>query len=250
MPEHCLWDRGGQHGRDRSRHSQFSPPTFARMQFGSFEHYSPGDLTSATTYPGWNVAVIGAGTLVMQDRVGGWMQMLCGGVENQGIQMQTGNQGAAAPVWGESFLPAANRDIHFGIRIEMLDVTECDMFVGLSIGNATLITAPAADLIGYWTHDGDANLDFQVQSTGSGAVGAVDTGVDLADGTAIELGFMVNGVTNVRTFINGALDNTFAVAAAGDIPVTEMSLSFAVLTGEGQPNDLKIDWYSIVQNYV
>ena len=240
MPEHCLWDRGGQHGKDRSRHCQYSPPTFARMQFGHFEHYSPGDLTGVATYPGWTVTPIVAGTLVMLDRVGGWIQLLPAAVEDQGVQMQSD---------GEMFLPAANRDIHFGIRIESLDVTENDIFVGLSITNGTLITAPAADLIGFWTHDGDANLDFQCQATAQ-AAGAVDTGVNLADNTAIELGFFVNGITSVHSYINGVEDTTAQVNVAAQIPITELALSFAVLTGEIAANDLKIDWYSIVQNYV
>lgn len=211
------------------------------MQYGNFNHFvAPPEYAGAATFDGWTVTAIGAGTLVLMDRVGGWLQLLCGGLENQGIQMQQ---------LGEAFLPAANRDIHFGCSIRSNDVTENDIFIGLSTTNATLIAAPAADLIGYWTHDGDANLDFQVQSTAN-AVAAVDTGVDLADDTAIELGFMVNGLTSVHTYINGAEDTTFAITGAADIPITELRLCFAVLSGEAQPNTLEIDWYSIVQNYV
>lgn len=241
MPGHSTWDggRGGLLGRDRSRRCQFSPPTFARFQFGHFEHYSPGELTGVATYPGWTVTAIGAGTLVMLDRVGGWLELLSGVVENQGIQMQT----------QECFLPAADRDIHFGIRIRSNDVTQNDIFVGLSTTNATLVTAPAANLIGYWTHDGDANLDFQCQATALAAA-AVDTGEDLADDIPIELGFFVNGITSVHTYINGVEDTTALVNVVAQIPITELALSFAVLTGEGAQNTLEIDAYSIVQNYV
>jgi len=241
MPEHCLWDRGGQHGKDRSRRCQYSPPTFARMQFGDFDHFSPGKLTSTTTYPGWTVAVVaGASTLVMLDRVGGWLQLLTAGANNDGIQMQTDP---------ECYLPAADRDIHFGCRIEMVEATQCDMFVGLGSTDATFIGTPPADLIGFWTHDGDANLDFQCQST-AGAVGAVDTGVDLVSGEAIELGFFVNGLTSVHTYINGAEDATFAIAAVADIPITELAVTLAVETGDNFAYDLRVDWFSIVQNYI
>ncbi len=242
MPEHSTWvgGRGGLLGRDRSRRCQFSPPTFARMQFGDFNHFSPGKIIDTTHYAGWTVVVVqGASTLVMLDRVGGWLELLTAGANNDGIQMQTDP---------ECYLPAANRDIHFGIRLEMTEATACDMFVGLGIADATFIGTPPADLIGYWTHDGDANLDFQVQST-AGAVAAVDTGVDLVADEAIELGFMVNGLTSVRTYINGALDNTFAIAAAADIPITELALTFAIETG-GAIEGLKVDWFSIVQNYI
>ena len=245
MPEHSTWagGRSGLLGRDRSRRCQFSPPTFARMQYGDFSHFvAPPGYKSTTVFDGWTTTVIGGGggTLVLLDRVGGWLQLISAAVEDQGIQMQS---------LGEAFLPAADRDIHFGCSIRSNDVTENDIFVGLSATNATLVSAPDADLIGYWTHDGDANLDFQVQST-AGAVAAVDTGVDLADNTAIELGFMVNGLTSVKTYINGVEDTTFAIAAVADIPLVELRPSFAVLTGEAVANTLEIDWFSIVQNYI
>jgi len=243
MPEHSTWTggRGGLLGRDRSRRCQFSPPTFARMQYGSFNHFvGPAEYESTTQFDGWTTTIVGASTLNLIDRVGGWLQLLCAAVENQGVQMQQ---------LGEAFLPAANRDIHFGCSIRSNDVTENDIFVGLSSTNATMIAAPGNDIIGYWTHDGDANLDFQCQAAAS-AVAAVDTGVDLTANTAVELGFMVNGLTSVHTYINGVEDTTFAITGAADIPVTELRPTFAVLTGEGAANTLEIDWYSIVQNYV
>ena len=211
------------------------------MQFGDFSHFvGPPGYKSNTVFDGWTTTVIGAGTIVLLDRVGGWLQLLAGGVENQGVQMQS---------LGEAFLPAADKDIHFGCSIRSNDVTENDIFVGLSATNATLISAPGNDLIGYWTHDCDANLDFQVQAA-AGAVAAVDTGVDLVANTAIELGFMVNGLTSVHTYINGVEDTTFAIAAVANIPLVELRPSFAVLTGEAAANTLEIDWFSIVQNYI
>jgi len=244
MPEHSTWSggRGGLLGKDRTRLCQFSPPTFARMQFGNFSHFcAPEEYEDNNTIDGWTSTLVGASTLVLLDRVGGWLQLLGAGAENDGVNMQQEH---------ESFLPAADRDIHFGCRIEMVDVTETDFFIGLATSDTTCIATPPTDLVGFWTHDGDANLDFQVQSTANGLVAAVDTGVDLVSGTAIELGFTIHGVTDVHTYVNGVEDTTFAVAAAADIPAVEMALTFAMLSGEIAANDLKIDWYSIVQNYV
>jgi len=213
------------------------------MQFGDFDHFvaSP-HYVDTTHFNGWTYTVDGAGTIVQLDRVGGWLQLLAGGGDGNGVNLQQAH---------ETFLPAANRDIHFGCRIELDDATQSFFFAGLSITDNDIDTGSlGADIVGFLKDDGDANLDFICQSTASGAVAQTDTGVDLVDGTAIELGFMINGVTNVRTFVNGALDNTFAVAAATDIPVTEMALAFSFRTGENVTNSLKIDWYSIVQNYV
>ena len=247
MPERSTWQggRGGLLGKDRTRLCQFSPPTFARMQFGNFSHFcGPQEYEDTSTLDGWTSTLVGVSTLNLIDRVGGWLQLLGAGLENDGVNMQQEH---------ESFLPAANRDIHFGCSIEMIDVTESDFFIGLATTDTTCIATPPNDLVGFWTHDGDANLDFQAQSTAGGAIGAVDTGVDLVDNTTIELGFTIHGVTDVHTYINGAADTTFELGAtfvAANIPAVEMGLAFAFLSGEGQPNDLKIDWYSIVQMYI
>jgi len=241
MSKHSLWHRETLYGRDRTRMCQFSPPTFARGQFGNFSHFcAPEEYEDNNTIDGWTSTLVGASTLVLLDRVGGWLQLLGAGAENDGVNMQQEH---------ESFLPAADRDIHFGCSIEMIDAEQTDFFIGLAPKDTTVIATPPTDLIGYWTHDGDSNLDFQCQSVANGLVAAVDTGVDLVSGTAIELGFFVNGVTSVHTYINGVEDSTFAVAAAADIPAVEMALTFAMLSGEVAANDLKIDWYSIVQCY-
>ena len=245
MPEHSTWNggRGGLFGKDRTRKCQFSPATFARMQFGDFNHFvGPAGYESTTQYDGWTTTVDGAGTIVMLDRVGGWLQLLSGGADGNGVNFQQAH---------ESFLPAANRDIHFGCRIEVTEATELYFFAGLAITDTDIDTGSLpADIVGFAKTDGDANLDFLCQSTASGAVAQTDTGVDIAADTAIELGFTINGITNVKTYINGALDTTFSVAANTDIPVTEMAPAFSLRTGDNAIESLKIDWYSIVQNYV
>jgi len=245
MPEHSTWvgGRSGLLGRDRSRRCQFSPPTFARMQFGDFDHMvGTPHWVDTTHYDGWTVTVDGAGTVNLLDRVGGWLQLLSGGATGNGVNLQMAH---------EAFLPAANRDIHFGCRIELDEATQSFFFAGLAItDNDVDDGSMPADIVGFTKGDGDTNLDFLCQSTASGAVAQTDTGVDLADNTAIELGFMINGITSVHTFVNGVEDTTFAVAANTDIPVTEMALVFSHRTGENVANSLKIDWYSIVQNYV
>jgi len=178
----------------------------------------------------------------MLDRVGGWLQLLTGAGDGNGVNLQQAH---------ETFLPAANRDIHFGCRIEVTEATQSYFFAGLAITDTDIDTGSLpADIVGFAKTDGDANLDFLCQSTVSGAVAQTDTGVDIAADTAIELGFWINGITDVHTYINGAEDTTFAVAANTDIPVTEMALAFSFRTGDNFVESLKIDWYSIIQNYV
>ena len=241
MPEHSTWDRGALLGRDRSRRCQFSPETFARMQFGDFNHFMGScGYVDTTHFNGFTVTVDGAGTIVMLDRVGGWLQLLAGAGDTNGINMQQAH---------EAYLPAANRSIHFGCRIEMDDAEQSVFFAGLAIIDTDIEASVPADIIAFQSHDGDLNLDFQCQATAS-ARAAVDTGVDLVSGTAIELGFVVNGLTNVQAFVNGVLLDTFAVTLAAQIPITELAPVFEFKTGENIANSLKIDWYSLVQNYL
>jgi len=201
--------------------------------YGTFEDFTPSILYSTTAYPGYAVTVATSGTLVMADAAGGVLQLTPAAAENQGIQMQTD---------GEIFLPAANKDIWFECRVRGNDVTEVDWFIGLCETDTNIIQANPTNVIGFWTHDGDANIDFEVSSSVGAA--AADTGTDLADNTWIRLGFFVNGITSVTPYINGTAQTAIG---ATNIPATELALAFAVLSGEGQANRLDIDWYKIVQ---
>jgi len=237
------WHRNGLYGRDRTAWTLFSPETFARQMFGNFSHFvGPEEYQSTTAMNGFTVTADGAGTIVLLDRVGGWLQLLAGVVEGQGVNLQQAH---------ETFLPAADRDIHFGCRIELDDATESQWFAGLAITDTDVdVGTIPADIVGYWSHDGDLNLDFQAQSTASGVIAAVDTGQDLADNTAIELGFTIHGITDIHTWINGREDTTAYVNTVANIPITEMAMVFSHRTGEGVTNSMKIDWYNIVQCYV
>ena len=211
---------------------------FAREYFGISEDFSlGGDIVSTTAYAGWTVTAVGASTLVMGDVLGGQLQLVSSAVEDQGIQMITD---------GEIFLPAALNDIWFEAQISGNDVTEVDWFVGLCNTDTTIIASNPADVIGYWTHDGDVNLDFEVSAT-AGAGAPVDTLIDLADNTTIRVGFHVEGLTKVTPYINNVKNATATSTTVVNIPAVEMTLAFANLTGEGVANNLNLDWFRIVQ---
>ena len=211
---------------------------FAREYFGTSEDFSlGGDIISTTAYAGWTVTAVGASTLVMGDVLGGQLQLTTSAVEDQGIQMITD---------GEIFLPAALNDIWFEAQVSGNDVTEVDWFLGLCTTDTTIIASNPADVIGFWTHDGDANLDFEVSAT-AGAGAPVDTLTDLANATAIRIGFHVNGLTNVTPHINGVANATATSAVVANIPAVEMTLAFAILAGEGVAKNLNLVWFRIVQ---
>lgn len=205
----------------------------ARFAYGGFDHFAPGKLASTTAYPGFDVTQITAGTLVMADRVGGWLQIGGGGGDGQGIQMQSD---------GEAFKCAATKDIWFEASIQIPDGDDNDWFLGLAITDTNIFSTDPTDIIAFRGDDGDANIDFQVRSGGTGA--QADTGTDMGDATAVRLGFHVNGVTNVTPFIN----NVAQTAVTTNIPTTEIRLTFGSLRGATTAtNPLEIDWYRILQ---
>ncbi len=226
-------------GRDVNCRAIYGEGAFAREYFGSFSHFTGGDddfVAGGASYPGWTTTAVGASVFAKVDEVGGVLRLLPNALDNDGIQMQT----------AEMFLPAAGRDIWFEAKIRGDDVTEVDWFVGLCTTDTTIIATNPADVIGFWTHDADLNLDFEVSATAGGGA-PVDTLTDLADNAWIRVGFWVQGLTRVVPFINGVANATATSAVVANIPAVEMGLAFACLTGEGVANTLDIDWYRIVQ---
>lgn len=235
MGIHTKWFASTLLGDDGGILTEYSPATFARNEYGEIDHFTPSWIMSTTTYAGFTVVAVGASTLVMADSAAGVLQLTTSNVENEGIQMQTD---------GEIFLPAAGKDIWFEAKILSNDPTENDIFVGLCTTDTTIIASNPADVIGFWVHDGDANIDFEVSATAGGGA-PVDTGQDLAPNVFRRVGFHVDGLSRVTPFIDGV--KYAAATTVVNIPAVEMALSFAVLTGEGQINRLDLDYYRILQ---
>ncbi|HUU90642.1 MAG TPA: hypothetical protein VM238_05460 [Phycisphaerae bacterium] len=233
MSIRSTWQNSSLLGKDGFCRCVYSAATFAPLQYMAFTDFVPAPIKDADEMPGWTVTLSGGGegSLVMADEAGGILQLTPAAAEDQGIQIQTD---------GEMFLPAATKDIWFEARIRGNDVTQVDWFAGLCTTDTSIIASNPDNAIGFWTHDGDANLDFEV-ADGTGA--PVDTTVDLADNTWINVGFLVNGVTSVTPYINGVA----YTAVTANIPATELALSFAVLSGEGAANRLDIDWVRCTQ---
>ena len=242
MSKHSYWHRSSLYGQDRTRACQFSPATFARYQFGNFDHFSgPSGYEDTTHFDGFTTTVDGAGTINLIDRVGGWLQLVSGAGDGNGINFQQEH---------ETFLPAANRDIHFGCSIELTEATQSYFFAGLAITDTDIDTGSyPADIVGFEKTDGDANLEFICDSTASGALGTTDTGIDIVAAETIELGFSIFGITSVRTYINGVENAATYMNTVANIPITEMAMAFSLRTGDNFVEDMSIDWYSIVQTY-
>lgn len=227
------WKNQGLLGKDGWCRTLPGAAAFARRYYGAFDHFAPSRLASTTAYDGFTVTAITAGTLVMADAVGGWLNLTGGAADGRGIQMQSD---------GEMFLPAANKDIWFEARIKVADADDIDWFLGLASTDTNIFSTDPTELIAFRGDDGDANIDFQVRNGGTGA--QADSGTDLSDATARILGFHVIGATSVVPYINGSAQT----AVTSNMPTAEMALTFGMLDGATTAsNTLGLDWYRIVQ---
>ena len=226
------WLRGALVGRDGFRRTPAFPAVFARHYYGGFEHFAPGWFLTNATYAGYTVIAVPVGTLAMSDEVGGWLKLV-GGADGQGIQMQQ---------VGETWLPTALKDIWFEASIKVDDGDDQDWFVGMASTDADIFAGDPTELIAFRGVDASANIDFQVRNGGAGA--QVDTGTDMGDGTAVRLGFHVDGITRVVPYINGVAQT----AVTTNIPTAEMCLTFGGRSGGTTANGaLYIDWHSELQ---
>lgn len=234
MSRNMEWINSAQVGKDGFCRTLGFPALFAQDYYGAFDHFTQPALVDTTHYPGFVVTVIGgAGTIAMQDVVGGALGLVGGAADGKGVELQS---------IGECFLPAANKDIYAEARIKLTDCDDIDWLFGLATTDTSLFAGIPNEVIIFRGDDGDANIDFQVRSGGTG--NAADTGYDTANATWVRLGFHVRGITSVTPYINGVA----LTPVTANIPATEMCLSFGALDGATTAsNVMAIDWYRVLQ---
>jgi len=171
---------------------------------------------------------VGSGTvLTLQDRRGGWAKFTNGSADNNNYFYEAVNE-IAAMVDGYH--------IWFDTEIEITNVDQCDLFVGLcsTLGSGNLFDN-RVDCIGFTLADGAADLQYVAtqNSTGSPA----DTGVDLADLTAVKLSFVVTGLTRVDFYV----DDIYVANLIENLPDDEeMAFAFGLRNGEAVANAMSI----------
>lgn len=235
MPQQAEWRNQGLVGIDGWCRTLAFPALSAETMTGLFEDFPDRRILTTTTMQGWTVSeitAVDAGTLTSGTTIGGWLNLV--GTTNDGAGIQ-------AQHCSVSWLPAANKHIWFECRIQVTDADDMDWLVGLSSTDTNVFDTAPTTLIVFRGDDGDANIDFQVRDADTGS--AADTTVDLADGTAIRLGFYVNGATSVTPYING----TAYTAVTTNIPTAAMQLTLAAAGGATDSNTLAVDWYRILQ---
>jgi hypothetical protein len=176
----------------------------------------------------------GTSTVIVQDDVqGGAIRLDAAANENDGIQCQKD---------GLCFKMTSSDRLYFGCRWRISEKTQSDAFVGLAIDDTTILASNPDDIIGFITHDGDANLDYLVRESGNGT--AVDSGTDLVNDTWVITEFYWDG-SSVYIFIDGSQTAIVTSNVPDDVL---MKTSFAYLNGAGtmQHDGIEIDWVRVI----
>jgi hypothetical protein len=150
------------------------------------------------------------------------------GAENDGVNMQ---------LKGEPFYLVGNYPAYFGIRYQVADADQTDIFLGLSITDTTACTA-VSDGVFFRAVDQSAALSFVVEKDSAESITSVLTQVDA---TWYVAEFYYDG-TNVYAYINGALVATVANTDTNFPDDEYLTPTIAMLSGEGAANTLTVDW--------
>ena len=135
----------------------------------------------------------GATVAIVADTVGGELGLTSAGTtDNDGASIQK----------NETFSVDASKNLFFQTRLKCNDADQTDICVGFTVNFATNPEAmlTAADRIVFQVDDGDSNIDCVTEKDGTATT--TDSGIDITSGTAVTLGFRVNGTGSVEFFIN------------------------------------------------
>jgi len=183
----------------------------------------------------WAVTEIGAaGSEVLQDAAGGVLLITTDALDNDGVQIQK---------LGEAFIPAAGKPLWFETRIRLVTAAkhvESDLLVGLAITDTTVIPG-RTDGIYFAKADGSALVGAVTEKASAATTTA---GVlTLAAATWYKFGFFCDGVSTCYLYVDGVLVATHTT----NIPIVELTPTFAVLNGEAGATAWAIDYFKAVQ---
>lgn len=133
---------------------------------------------------------------------------------------------------------ASGKRLWFKAKLKVSDVTQSDLFVGLSITDTTVLDT--TDRVGFQSDDGDALLDILTEkdSTETNTAGVAT----LVDATYVELGLYWDGKAKVEFFVNDALVGTHTT----NIPDDEnLCLTIHLQNGEAVAKTATVDYFYV-----
>lgn len=202
-------------------------PTEFHTYFNDFDTYVAGD---------WTVTEVGSGTRALTDIDGGALLITNAAADNDRNELQK---------VGESFLLTAGKRAFFKARFKVSDATQSDFLIGLAVTDTTLqgsvSGAGVTDGIFFNKDDGDALLDVQCQknaTTGQTRAAGVAT---VADDTFLTVAWAYDGVSSLAYYVDNVQLGTLD-ASSTYLPDTELTVSFAIMNGEGVAKTMTVDY--------
>lgn len=202
------------------------------------------------------VTVATAGTFLLQAPTnaatfGGLVRMdAASTTSGQGINVQYGDNGAATII--PQFIPLANHKIIYEMRLrfnEAPDTAAPDVFFGLSEVSTAIISGASnasANHVGFEMVSDDDDLSAVAEKAGARS-DALDVKATLVEDTFYQIGFVIDGVTNVTWYFDGVANA--AKAPTANVPIVAMCPSFVVQAAadSGAQPEVDIDWWRCLQ---
>jgi hypothetical protein len=187
----------------------------------------------------WTCTAVESGTgsstvIVQDDVVGGAVRLDAAADEDDGLNCQQD---------GLSYYMASADRLYFGCRWAISEKTQSDAFVGLAIDDTAILASNPDDMIGFITHDGDANLDYIVRESTNGT--ATDTGQDLVNDTWVVTEFFYDG-SSVYIFVDGSAIATVTSNIPDDV-FLKPTLAYLNGAGSQQHDGIEVDWIRAIQ---
>lgn len=203
------------------------------------------DEIDVTTGDGWTITTVNSGAIVGVPTEDGGVVVF----DSAGNNAQY--DGINAQLTNCMFKPVAGRTIRFEARIKMNDTSAgvSTFFCGLAgIDTAILGSGnidDAVDKAGFYRQDDSTGDRLSTISSKTSAEEIDTDAVTVADGTYINLGFVIDGVTSVTFYANGV--EASSVVSLTEIPNAVMCLTIAANTESAAKDaELSVDWIRIL----
>lgn len=179
-------------------------------------------FSAADTLAGWTTTLVEGGgsesTVALSTAVnGGGILITTDAAENDGVNLQ---------MQGEAFQPAADTFIYFGCKLQISEVTQSDVLVGLCITDTDLLGG-MTDGIYFRKVDASAVMSAVLEQDSAETTG---TAVTMVADTDYYLEIVCNGVT-VDFYVDGTMLTQMAQTNVPDDELLTPSIHY--LTGEG-----------------
>lgn len=280
MVSYSQYKRGLKDGTDDL--NGFSPSIWADAQvelqlaegtgFIFFDDFTTGTLTAEGGDHEWVITQQTAGTVVEIAGVGGILLIdSASGTADQGIEAQAYRSGVTTAL---HFIPTADTKMYFEVRLAIGDTpVGAQLFAGLSEIDTSMFASGAntsSNHLGFemnaLTQAGTAGTagkaNFYGEKADARNTAAAEVGLDVheftdagtggatvfADGAAwVKLGFIVDGVTDVRLFVNG--QSTGDVIPTANVPILGLVPTLCLLSEGVSSADptMQIDWIRVFQ---